>query len=161
MSPQTDPLVRLEHEHTHFTGLVTALHEAVAAAEATGLNAELHAELVEALRSIKDEFFFHFAREEEGLFPLVVADLPDLEPLVVAVTESHDRLSGLIGRMSFLAERGPAELAAEVPSLVALLARFDEAYTAHSQEELALLHALDRRLVHEQRARVARVLREL
>jgi hemerythrin-like domain-containing protein len=158
--PVSDPLVRLEHDHSHLSGLVAALREAVENAEKeSDASTETHGEILESLRSLRDDLFSHFAREEEGLFPLVLADLPDLEPLVARVTESHDRICGILGRMGHVVEGTSG--AAATAALSSLFARFDEAYTVHSRDELALLHALDGRLPLQARRAVAKLLREL
>ncbi len=157
----SDPIIGLEHDHSHLSSLVASLREALDGARATRDLGELRGELVEALRLLSDDLFTHFAREEEGLFPIVVEELPDLAGIVAAVVATHDRICGAVSRMTYVVEKGSDGLGAELDALLALFQRFDEHYSAHARDELELLRALDRRLDGRQRAAVAKILKEL
>ncbi len=157
----SDPIVGLEHDHSHLSALVASLREALESARTTRDLGELRGELVEALRLLSDDLLTHFAREEEGLFPIVVEELPDLTSIVASVVETHDRICGAVSRMTYVVEKGSDGLGAELDALLALFQRFDEAYTAHARDELELLRALDRRLDGRQRSAVAAILKEL
>jgi hypothetical protein len=156
-----DPIIGLEHDHSHLSALVTSLREALVAARAASDVNDLRFELSDALRLLRDDLFTHFAREEEGLFPLVLLELPDLTPIVATVVAAHDRICGAVSRMTYVLDKGGDGLGAELDALLALFERFDEAYTAHARDELELLRTLDRRLDGRQRVSVANVLKGL
>lgn len=162
-----DPIVRLEHDHSHLSSLVASLRDCVRRGESAGTMAgggaaaEVAAELSETLRLVNDDLCSHFAREEEGLFPTVVQELPDLEPRVAGLVRSHDLICGAVSRMVRIADSGAASVAAEFEGFLALFHRFDEAYVAHSKDERDLLRLLAERLDPAQRVRVERILRGL
>jgi iron-sulfur cluster repair protein YtfE (RIC family) len=100
--------------------------------------------------------FLHFAREEEGLFPLVSESVPDLADQVHAMALAHDAICGGLARMCHLAATN-----AELPTVLAVFTRFETAYASHAEVEAKLLHTLSGRLDPEQRARLAELVRGL
>lgn len=141
--------------------MVTSLRDSLDNARSATDVLEAHAEIAETLRLLRDDLFTHFAREEEGLFPLVVAELPDLDGTVSAVVGAHDRICGAVSRMTHVLEKGPELLRQELDALHSVFERFDETFSAHSREEVELLHSLSRRLNPRQRAALAEMMKTL
>jgi hemerythrin-like domain-containing protein len=147
---------RLEHDHVALSQRVVAVREAVARLQR---NEEIDAEgTVATLALLADDLFEHFAREEEFLFPYIVAELPDQEAQVAQMQAAHDRICGAASRIVALAERGP--LAEQLALVVPLFARFDAEYTGHAQREAEFLRGLAGRLTAEQRRTLAELLAE-
>src|SRR5688572_10652467 len=140
-----DPIRTLSHDHTELNRRVLDVVIAVGAVA----NDRMPATLVAMLADLRDMLFLHFAREEEGLFPFVVDTLPELASRVSEMETSHDAICGALSRMYELA-RGDAPLS----QLVALLPRFQRAFTDHARVEAEVLSTLERRLVAGERARL-------
>jgi iron-sulfur cluster repair protein YtfE (RIC family) len=112
--------------------------------------------LLPLLQELREHLFLHFAREEEGLFPLVAEWIPELADQVLAMVSSHDAICGALARMIHV-----ASTEADPGALHGLLARFEAAYAAHSQTEVELLQRLDAGLDAAQRAQLAALVRSL
>lgn len=142
-----DPVLGLEHDHVSLSELVAELRGRVASLlAAPGRSGELHGELLEALSGLRDGLLDHFANEEEALFPMVLTHLPGFRVEVERLQGAHDGLCGAIARMTYLAQRGAESLPEVMPQLASLFSRFDTAYTAHAQEECALLRRVGQAL---------------
>jgi len=144
-----DPVHDLVHDHADLNRRVRELGEHL---DATGPLPSL----LPALRELREQMFLHFAREEEGLFPLVSDWIPELSDEVLAMVGAHDAVCGALARMLHLASTEAA--AATLPGL---LARFQAAYGDHSRTEAGLLQRLDARLDATQRAQLAELVRSL
>jgi hemerythrin-like domain-containing protein len=151
-----DGIDRLEHDHIALSQRVLAVRSAVSRLQ-RGEDVDA-AETVAALALLADDLFEHFAREEEFLFPYIVAELPDQEPQVAQMQAAHDRICGAASRIVALAERGP--LAEQLALVLPLFARFDAEYMAHAQREAEFLRELASRLTTEQRRALAALLTE-
>ena len=157
-----DPIGELEHDHAHLTRLVFDLRdiaERVQRPEAPTEDAMV--ELASCLEALRDDLFLHFAREEEGLFPYAQERFPELRGDIARIEAAHDGICGSLGRMGHLVGGGAARFPERLPGFLALLARFEAAYAAHSQDESALLKALAGRLDARQRGEIAELVRGL
>lgn len=157
-----DPIKKLEHDHVPVGQLLEQLLDCFAAIERGKQPADaMHAMFSEALSDMSDELLEHFAREEEGLFPLLLRELPALEPQVEAVQSAHDGICGALVRISHLVQRGPAHFAEHFAHVRVLFERFQQAYAAHARDERTLLRQADQQLNDQQRAELAGLLEGL
>ncbi len=141
-----DPVRNLAHDHADLTRRVLALGDSLTRPRA----------LLPELEDLREHMFLHFAREEEGLFPLVSEHFPELAEQVLAMGSAHDAICGALARMIHTAR---AEV--DATSLHVLLARFQAAYADHARNEAELLHRLDAGLDAAQRAKLAELVRGL
>lgn len=139
-APLENPIAALSHDHKHLTELLIELRALMTTADD-----ESHGEIVDAATRLREELITHFAREEEGLFPFVQVQLPELAPRVDALASGHDRVCGALVRLSHLLGRVSAEPAARAAALDTFR-RFEDAYALHARDELGLLAELDQRL---------------
>jgi iron-sulfur cluster repair protein YtfE (RIC family) len=144
-----DPVHELAHDHVDLNRRVLEL-----GASFERIRALLP--LVPALEELREHMFLHFAREEEGLFPLVSAWFPELADQVLAMANAHDAICGALARMIHA-----ARTEADPASSHGLLVRFQAAYAEHAQNEAELLQRLDARLDAAQRAQLAELVRGL
>lgn len=144
-----DPVRELAHDHVDLNRRVLEL-----AAYLSGERA-LPA-LLPALKELREHLFLHFAREEEGLFPLVAEWMPELSDQVPAMVSAHDAVCGALARMIHVASTGD-----DAAGLATLLGRFQAAYGDHSRSEAELLQRLDASLDAAQRAQLAALVRGL
>jgi iron-sulfur cluster repair protein YtfE (RIC family) len=147
-----DPVRQLEHTHGHLNKL--ALEVVASLRESSG--STTRKELGRRLSDLRDELLEHFADEEEALFPFVRASVPAKTAAVDRLESAHDTICGCIVRMVHIATRDE-----HLPSLLALCERFENTYTQHSSEEVALFEELGRELDDEQRKELAKRLRGL
>jgi len=153
------PLSLLEHDHSHLSRQIAALHVEVAALRASSTPIEPMADdLVQALVVLSEELFEHFAREEEGLFVVIRRLAPDLAPVVATLVEGHDRICGVASRLLALRDRPATE--GTIDLAASLFQRLYNAYSEHSGCEIDLLTTLARRLDAAGRAEVAALLVE-
>jgi iron-sulfur cluster repair protein YtfE (RIC family) len=146
-----DPVHDLEHSHGHLTKAAVEIGRLVRTGESRD-------ELVDRLDVLREELLQHFAKEEEGLFPFLLATFPAKADAVLRLSAAHDSICGALVRLSHLVARDPE---AATAALVALYERFEEAYGKHSQDEATLLGDLGRTLSGPQRAQLAELLRGL
>jgi iron-sulfur cluster repair protein YtfE (RIC family) len=150
----------VEHDHVHLSRQIAALHAEVTSLRAAGAPMEPMADdLVQALVALSEELFDHFAREEEGLFPLVLQHAPDLAGSVASLVEGHDRICGAASRLLALRDRAPT--AGTLDLAAALFQRLVEVYAEHSGREIELLAALAPRLDASARAEIAALVAEM
>jgi iron-sulfur cluster repair protein YtfE (RIC family) len=149
MAATADPIEDLSHDHADINRRLIALATQVRALEHHGGAAEsLHAKL----RELRELLFFHFAREEEGLFPFVRDTVPELGEQVQVMELAHDTICGSLARMVHLAASD-----APVSTIVTLFDRFENAYAMHASTEAELLADLSDRLDADKRAQLARL----
>ena len=98
----SDPVQDLVHDHADINRRVFALGSTIRALDRDGGNGMALA-LVTRLGELRELLFLHFAREEEGLFPLVTELQPDLAEQVRAMALAHDAICGGLARMYHLA----------------------------------------------------------
>jgi hypothetical protein len=144
-----DPVHDLVHDHADLNRRVLELGASLAGHPTP-------APLSSALEELREHLFLHFAREEEGLFPLVSEWIPELAEQVLAMVGAHDAVCGALARMIYMA-RAETDAAA----LPGLLARFQTTYADHARDEAELLQRLDASLDATQRAQLAELVRGL
>ena len=157
----TAEIFRLEHDHTHLSRVVTELRQAARMIERGESDAAAREEFVSVLVALSDELFDHFAREEEGLFPYLAEQFPDMRDALRDFERAHDRICGAASRITAAASKGPDAIAQQVPWITSLFARFDAHYAEHARRESELLRTLHARLSDEQRAALSTILRGL
>lgn len=148
-------LGKLEHDHGALSRQVQELRAMVDRHEKDG--ASLGEEFLARLMDTADALFEHFAREEEGLFPYIIEQLPPRRAAIEEMQAAHDRICGAASRILSLAERGP--FPGQLPLAVQLFRRFDAEYTDHARREAEVLRALGGELSGAQIAALADVLR--
>ena len=141
-----DALAHLGHDHADINRRVLAV--AATLREPTSV-----LRLVGPLTELRDQLFFHFAREEEGLFPFVAETFAELAPEVDRMAGAHDTICGGLARLLYLATS-----TASPAALVAVFERFQTAYAEHHAAETALFARLDTQLAAEQRGRLAELI---
>lgn len=141
-----DPVRALAHDHAELNRRVLEL----------GAADQPPALLLPGLRELREQMFFHFAREEEALFPLVSEWIPELADQVLAMIGAHDAICGTLARMIHAAS---AET--EVAAWPGLLTRFQATYADHARHEAELLQRLDASLDAAQRTQLAELVRSL
>lgn len=146
-----DLIHELVHDHADLNRRVFELGSVVAQ-----LRPDRDASLLGLLSDLREHLFFHFAREEEGLFPFVAEQLPDLADQVAAMAVAHDTICGAVARMVHQATVDPTPRV-----LRALFERFELAYATHAGNEAELLERLDTGLDPAQRAQLAELVRGL
>ena len=150
-SPQVpaDPVRELAHDHADLNRRVLELGPSLAKLVSPQ-------PLLPHLQELREHMFLHFAREEEGLFPLVAEWIPELADRVLAMVSAHDAVCGALARMIHAAS-AEGDLAA----FQHMLARFEATYSEHARSEVELLRRLDERLDAAQRAQLAELVRSL
>lgn len=130
------PLQELAHDHRELSGLLVAVHEALARIEkgASRLEDELH-EMTDGLEAFREELLEHFAREQEGAFPFIAQRLPSEQTRVDELVAQHDRIAETINAV--VKDLHAAEPAQGITSWSSALARFDVLYAEHTKTELA------------------------
>ena len=141
-----DPVHDLAHDHADLNRRVLELGAAFPKAQA----------FLPELEELREHMFLHFAREEEGLFPLASDWIPELGEQVLAMVSAHDAICGALARMIHM-----ASTEADAAAFEGLLARFQTAYADHAKNERDLLQRLDTGLDAAQRAQLAELVRGL
>jgi iron-sulfur cluster repair protein YtfE (RIC family) len=147
--PSDDPVRELVHDHADLNRRVLEL-------SATLERYQTLRSVLPELRELREQMFLHFAREEEGLFPLVSEWIPELADQVLAMVGAHDTVCGALARMIHT-----ASTETDTAAFQGLLARFQTAYGEHARNEAELLRKLDRSLDAAQRAQLAELVRGL
>lgn len=162
-SPENlNPVHQLEHDHVHLSQLVDEVRALLSEAEKSSIfSAAQYSLLQETLVALQDDLLTHFAKEEEGLFPFLDANLPDTVEAAQNIADAHDHLCGTVSRMLHLVQRGHETLNAARPTLVTLFQRFVDSYSKHAQEERLFLRGLPSRLTHTQLAELLELLKGL
>ncbi len=151
-----DPLDDLVHDHADVNRRVLEIGALLRAHHDDGV-ADLRASLLE----LREQLFLHFAREEEGLFPFVTEEAPDLAGHVDAMERAHDGICGAVARMVYMTESGDATSPSSRAVVRGTFERFEAAYGDHARTESELLRRLADRLDEAQRARLAELVRGL
>jgi iron-sulfur cluster repair protein YtfE (RIC family) len=148
----TDPVRGLEHDHVPLSETVARIRARLVKSPAREVIGDLPTlRLVEGLR---DDLLAHFAKEEEGLFPFLSREVPDLARDVDRLLAGHESVCGCIVRLahSLSVGRGAYE------DIVALFERFERVYAEHSRSEVSLLRTVGTRLDETQRRELASLL---
>jgi iron-sulfur cluster repair protein YtfE (RIC family) len=146
-----DPVHDLSHDHAEINGRVLAVAGLLKQSRPT---ADPNVAL--ALDELRELLFLHFAREEEGLFPLVAEAAPALAAQVHDMAVAHDAICGALARACHLAQS-----LGETSALTTVYERFEHAYAMHARAEASLLSQLDQVLDAEQRNRLAALIEGL
>lgn len=130
------PLQELAHDHREMSGLLVAVHEALARIEngTSKLEDELH-EMTDGLEAFREELLEHFAREQEGAFPWVASRLPAERGRVDELVAQHDRIAESINAV--VAELRRHGDTSDLAAWRQALSRFDALYAEHSKTEHA------------------------
>jgi len=150
-----DPVQELVHDHADINRRVFALGSTIRALDRDGGDGMALA-LVTKLGELREQLFLHFAREEEGLFPMVAELVPELADQVHSMALAHDAICGGLARMYHLAAAN-----ADLTTIIAVFLRFEAAYATHAEVEAELLQNLSSRLDPAQRAQLAELVRGL
>lgn len=145
--PGDDPVLSLVHDHADLNRQLLAISVQVAKVQRRDFEMT---ELVAPLSTLRELLFLHFAREEEGLFPVVSDVLPALAEQVHEMALAHDAICGGLARMIHLATVG-----GDPGVLAGVFERFELAYSAHARAEAELLEAVGKGLSSDHRARLA------
>lgn len=145
-----DPILQLVHDHRELSGLIVAVHEALARIDRgqSKLEDELH-EIGDGVEAFREALLEHFAREQEGLLPFVVSRLPAYRDRSDGLIVDHDRIAEALTK---LASSLHALTGATLAAWKLELARFEELYTAHSKTENAFLDEVARALSSDEGA---------
>lgn len=158
--PADDPLHALEHDHAGLHRSIVELTSVVGAVQQGGLTVDdARSQLTDLTSVLAEDLFAHFSREEEVLFPYVLATVPDMTDSVLALVLAHDGVCGTVARLSHLVQSDA--YAAQLPLVGAIVARLAGGYAEHSRQERALLASLDARLTPAQRAELTELSRGL
>lgn len=147
----SDPVSDLAHDHAELNRRVLDLGAIIG-----GRRAAREPTLATRLSDLREHLFLHFAREEEGLFPFVAEQLPELAQQVDAMALAHDAICGALARMCHMAASE-----AQPSALLRVFERFEAAYATHASSEGELLRTLEGRLDADQRTQLAALVRGL
>jgi hypothetical protein len=142
-----DALDGLSHDHEDLNRQVLELGAAIK-------RAELPADARARFETLREQLFQHFATEEEGLFPFVVDQFPDLADSIRAMETAHDTICGALARLCHVVATGAG-------NLQPLYDRFAVTYAAHAKVEAELLSGLRGRVDPDQRLALATLVRDL
>ena len=144
-----DPIRELAHDHVDLNRRVLLLAQL--------LPTSSRANLCAVLDEIREDLFFHFAREEEGLFPFVAQHIPELDAPMQDLAIAHDAICGALARLIHMA----AQAETRNETLQAVFERFEASYASHATSEANLLRGLEDRLDAAQRHQLAELVRGL
>jgi iron-sulfur cluster repair protein YtfE (RIC family) len=151
-----DPVQTFEHDRVRCSNLVRSLGEH---RDVKRRKPSSRKQLVNVIVLLRDELFTHFAREEEGLFPFIVAVLPDARTTVDRLIAAHDSLGGSLSHLLLLISQRVWDT--DPAAFDAHLARFNALFAEHTYTEMALLQEIGERLDQAQRAKLRRLIRGL
>lgn len=159
------PVEDVTHDHGHLTRLVFEVRDLTQALRETPRDPEVRTALADALDALQDDLATHFAKEEEGLFPFVVARVPTFAPRTEKLASLHDALCGAISRLARSLGDESVELGVSAEKddrlIFAGFERFQVAYAEHAHEERELLEELPRLLNKDDLAALRVLLAEL
>jgi hemerythrin-like domain-containing protein len=136
----------LDHDHNQ----LSILYEDFDAVARVALEAQDDAHLIEdarvALEDLTAKVLLHYTREEETLFPNVLAYDPSLAPKVRSLIQEHEEVRGALRDLEPVL-RGPAEEVLRRRALFeARLERFRRLWTHHSNAEWEVLQEMIQRI---------------
>jgi len=136
-------LIPLSHQHQHCLALCVRLDRALQAGEV-----DLEAWQTEIQQMFEQEISFHFAAEEESLFP-AAARFPELQPLVQELLTGHALLRNFFSRA-----------AARTLHIAGLQALVEKLASHIRKEERELFEGLQRLMQPEELATVGAALQQ-
>jgi iron-sulfur cluster repair protein YtfE (RIC family) len=151
-----DPVQTFEHDRVRCSSLVRSLGEHRDVSRRKPFSRK---QLVGVIERLCDELFTHFAREEEGLFPFIVALLPDARRTVDRLVAAHDAICGRLSHLLLLTSQTCSD--SDLAAFDELLTGFNDLYTEHTNTEMTLLQEIGERLDRTQRAKLRRLIRGL
>jgi phage shock protein A len=133
----TDPVQVLAHDHRELNGLLLAVRDALARVERgqSKLDDELH-EIRDGIEMSREAILEHFAREQEGLLPFALTQVPNVGARVDRLIAQHDRIAEMLTQ---LVNEVVVLDAGKLRSFRTFLAHFEELYASHSKDELGFL----------------------
>lgn len=163
MSDPANVLDQLEHDHLIVERVVDDLREGIQAALRGEVDAlDLRDSFREFLSLADEELYEHFDREEQVVFPFLLANVPDAAESIRRLEYAHDRMCGAMSRMArIVTDLDDGDFLENFDGLVALFARFDANFGRHSREEIALFHTLGEQLDAEELATLKKLLAEI
>ena len=143
-----EPLKELAHDHRELSGLLIAVRDALSRVDRghSKLEDELH-EIRDGVEVFREALLEHFAREQEGLLPFVVARLPEVRHRTDQLIEEHDRIAEVLETL--VRELGRVDASGELGPFRASLVRFEELYASHSKAELGFLAEVEATLAND------------
>jgi len=143
-----EPLKELAHDHRELSGLLIAVRDALSRVERgqSKLEDELH-EIRDGVEVFREALLEHFAREQEGLIPFVVARLPAVRERTDQLIEEHDHIAEVLETL--VRELGRIDTNSELSPFRASLARFEDLYASHSKAELDFLAEVEAALAND------------
>ncbi len=143
-----DPLKELAHDHRELSGLLLAVRDALSRVERgqSKLEDELH-EIRDGIEALREALLEHFAREQEGLLPFVVARLPAVRPRTDQLIAEHDHIADVL--TTLLKDLGRIDSSGELAPFSTSLARFEDVYASHSRSELGFLEEVATALAND------------
>lgn len=133
-----DPIGDLTHDHGALSTLVLAVRASLNRLERGETTpVKLADDLGDGTAALHDALLVHFAREEEGLFPFVVDELPAMKSRAEALRAEHDAICGAAADLMQAARL--LYTGGGVVACTATMVRFEELYATHSQVELTFL----------------------
>ena len=133
-----DPLKELAHDHRELSGLLLAVRDALSRVERgqSKLEDELH-EIRDGIEAFREALLEHFAREQEGLLPFVVARLPAVRAHTDQLVAEHDHIADVL--TTLLKDLGTIDSSGDIAPFRRSLAHFEDLYASHSRAELGFL----------------------
>jgi hemerythrin-like domain-containing protein len=146
-----DPIQELAHDHRETSELLIAIHDALGRLDRGQSNVEdeVH-EIGDGAEALREALLDHFAREQEGLFPFAVKNLPSVSERVDAMVADHDRIAEALTVL--VREWSHAAATLDLGAWRTLLGSFEELYAAHTKAELAFLEDVAGALVNNRGA---------
>jgi hypothetical protein len=151
----TDPVAGLEHDHVAFGKTVAQVKGLLARRSAADVVSDLR--IFRLLESLRDDLLEHFVKEEEGLFPFLARELPDVSAEVDRLLAGHETVCGCIVRVAHCLSTGHGQ----DESVWSLFHRFERAYVEHARAEVVLLREVGARLDPGQRRELAALIQGL
>lgn len=134
-------MLGIAHTHQHLGSLLADLARAVTSAADGTERADTEAleQIAECASLLRDDLVEHFAREEEGFFPILSERLRSLTPEIDALVATHAALIALLDAI----ERSTRAPGADI---LALFKQFEAMYAEHSRHEGVVFDRADREL---------------
>ncbi len=151
-----DVLVSIERSRARITSLAQRVTELAGRASEESVKPVLEAVVIE----LREALLLHFAKEQEGLFPFVIANAQGMEKSVARLAKEHEALSAAVVRVEQVVHRKTRSRNGAEP-LDTALKRFNALYTNYAPTETRFLRRVDARLDDGQRLDLATLVRGL
>lgn len=151
-----DVLVSIERSRARITSLAQRVTELAGRASEESVKPLLEAAIID----LREALLMHFAKEQEGLFPFVIANAQGMEKSVARLAKEHEALSAAVVRVEQVVHRKTRSRNGAEP-LDTALKRFNALYTNYAPTETRFLRRVDARLDDGQRLDLATLVRGL